>query len=57
MHKLTFAMGQKRTFALQKVMSPYPRHSEIESVQSSKHDLKTIQLCPLYPKSGHVRCN
>jgi hypothetical protein len=43
------ALGQKQTFAPQKVMSALPPKA------TAKADSRT-RSCPLYPKSGHVRC-
>src|SRR5262249_12288020 len=44
------ALGQKRTCAAQQPMSALP------PIATAKPDSRK-RSCPLYPKSGHVRCN
>ena len=44
------ALGHKRTYAVQNGMSALP------PIATAKADISPGS-CPLYPQSGHVRCN
>src|SRR5262245_12150114 len=44
-----FALGQKQTYAVHKLMSALP------PIATTKADIRKWS-CPLYPESGHVRC-
>jgi hypothetical protein len=44
------ALGQKRTYAVRNGMSA------LLPIATAKADFRT-RSCPLYPQSGHVRCN